>query len=510
MAELVDALVLGTSRAIGEGSSPFRPTIKIMKVTIENKKGLQKDLKVFIDKKTISGYMNERYDEIRKDAVIKGFRPGKVPTEILKRQFGKAVYGEVIDKVLKDTTSRALEENKIKPAGQPKIDLKSFGEGKDLEYIISVTELPKIDVSSLNKIQIDDYELKIDNSETDKRISQIAKSQNNFKDADEKYNAKTSDLVVFDYKATVDGNDFEGNEGKNTQLVLGKDLFIKGFDKQLEGVKKNDTKKVEVNLPENYPKKELINKKAIFNCKIISVKNPEEVKINDDFAKTLGAKDLNNLKELISNQINEEFKNSLDLITKKQILEQIEKEKLDDLPQNLIEQEVQILSQGMKEDELKDNKKSIEKKAQKRIKSGLILNAFGEKNNIKVSQEEVNTEIQKQLRMMPGQEKMVKEYYEKNPSAIDGIRGSIYEDKIINEIKKTAKVNKKSISISEAEKILKAENEKNLKEQEKLAKQSINEKKLEAKKKTVSKKTSPKNPKSTLKKKAQTKKVSKK
>ena len=478
-----------------------------MKVTVENKKGLQKDLKVFIDKKTISGYMDEKYDEIRKDVVLKGFRPGKVPTEILKRQFGKAVYGEVIDKVLKDTTTKALEENKIKPAGQPKIDLKSFGEGKDLEYIITVTELPNIDVSSINKIKVDDYEVKIDNTETDKRIDQIAKNQNNFKEADEKYAAKTKDLVAFDYKATVDGNDFEGNEGKNTQLVLGKDLFIKGFDKQLEGVKKNDTKKVEVNLPENFPKKELINKKAVFDCKINSVKTPEDVKINDDFAKTLGATDLNNLKELISKQINDEFKNSLDLISKKQILEQIEKQKLDDLPQNLIEQEVQILSQGMKEDELKKNKKSLEEQAQKRIKTGLILNAFGEKNNIKVSQDEVNAEIQKQFRMMPGQEKMVKEYYEKNPSAIDSIRGSIYEEKIINEIKKSAKVNKKQISKDEAEKILKAENEKNLKEQEKLAKQSTDEKKTKVKenKETVSKK-----PKTPAKKKVQAKKVSKK
>ncbi len=478
-----------------------------MKVTVENKKGLQKDLKVFIDKKTISGYMDEKYDEIRKDVVLKGFRPGKVPTEILKRQFGKAVYGEVIDKVLKDTTTKALEENKIKPAGQPKIDLKSFGEGKDLEYIITVTELPNIDVSSINKIKVDDYEVKIDNIETDKRIDQIAKSQNNFKEVDEKYAAKTKDLVAFDYKATVDGNDFEGNEGKNTQLVLGKDLFIKGFDKQLEGVKKNDSKKVEVNLPENFPKKELINKKAVFECKINSVKTPEDVKINDDFAKTLGATDLNNLKELISKQINDEFKNSLDLITKKQILEQIEKQKLDDLPQNLIEQEVQILSQGMKEDELKKNKKSLEEQAQKRIKTGLILNAFGEKNNIKVSQDEVNAEIQKQFRMMPGQEKMVKEYYEKNPSAIDGIRGSIYEEKIINEIKKSAKVNKKQISKNEAEKILKAENEKNLKEQEKLTKQSTDEKKTKVKenKETVSKK-----PKTPTKKKVQAKKVSKK
>ena len=440
-----------------------------MKVTVENKKDLEKDIKIFIDKETISGHLEKKYEEIKKDVVLKGFRPGKVPTEVLKRQFGKAVYGEVIDKILKETTTKVLEENKIKPAGQPKIDLKSFGEGKDLEYIISVIELPNVEISSLKNIKVEEYVVKINPKETDKRIEQIAKTQSNFKDANESYESKNNDLVVFDYKATVEGKDFKGNEGKGTQLVLGKDLFIKGFDKQLIGVKKNDNKKVEVILPENFPEKELVNKKAVFDCNISAVKNPEDIKINDDFAKTLGAKDLNNLKELISKQINDEFKNSLDMISKKQILEQVEKQKIENLPKNLIEQEVKILSQGMKEEELKKNKKSLEEQAKKRIKTGLILNAYGEKNNIKVSQTEINLEIEKQFKMMPGQEKMVKDYYEQNPSAIDGIRGSIYEEKIINQIKEDSEVIKKEISKEEAEKILKEENEKNIKEQEKLS-----------------------------------------
>ncbi len=489
-----------------------------MKVTIENKKGLEKDIKVFIDKKTISGYLEEKYEEIKKDVVLKGFRPGKVPTEILKRQFGKAVYGEVIDKVLKDTTTKALEDNKIKPAGQPKIDLKSFGEGKDLEYTISVTELPSVEVGSLKDLKVDEYVVKIDPKETDKRIDQIAKTQKNFKDAGENYAAKVGDLVIFDYKATVDGKDFKGNEGKNTQLELGKDLFIKGFDKQLEGVKNKQDKKVEVKLPENFPEKDVASKSAVFECKITAVKKPEETKIDDNFAKNLGAKDLNNLKELISKQINDEFKNSLEMISKKQILEQIEKQKLDQLPANLIEQEVNILAQGMKEEEKKKNMKYFEEQAKKRIKTGLILNAFGEKNKIKVSQEELNAEIQKQFRMMPGQEKMVKEYYEKNPGAIESLRGSIYEEKIISELKKTAKVNKKEINKEEAEKILKEENEKNLKEQEKLAKLSeganakVKEKKEVKSEDKKEKKTAKpiKAPKKVTKKTKSTKKVSKK
>ena len=426
-----------------------------MKVTVENKKGLNKDLKIFIDKETMNSYMDEKYEEIKGTVNLKGFRPGKVPKEILKRQFGKAVFGEVLDKVLKDTSTKALEENKIKPAGQPKLDLKTYGEDKELEYVLSVTELPKVEIKSLENIKFDEYTVKIDDSETDKRIKDIAKNQPNFKEGAADTKAKEGDLVALDYKATIDGKDFKGSEGKNTQLTLGKDLFLKGFDKQLIGVKKDDEKVVEATLPENYPEKELVNKKAKFNCKILSVKQPQEVKIDDDFAKNLGAKDLKDLKALISKQINDEYKNSLDQLSKNQILKEIEKIKVEEVPGNLVEEEVKILSQGMSEDEAKKNKKSFEEKAKTRIKTGLILNEFGEKNQIKVSEQEIQAEVQKQLRMMPGQEKMVMDFYQKNPSALASLRGTVYEEKILNLIKEKGKPNKKEISKDEAEKILK-------------------------------------------------------
>ena len=426
-----------------------------MKVTVENKKGLNKDIKVFIDKKTMDSYMDEKYEEIKATVNLKGFRPGKVPKEILKKQFGKAIFGEVLDKVLKNTSTKALEENKIKPAGQPKLDLKTYGEDKELEYVISVTELPKVELKSVQNIKFDEYSVKIDEKETDKRIKEIAKSQNNFKDVADDVKASNENLVVFDYKATIDGKDFQGGEGKNTQLILGKDLFIKGFDKQLIGVKKNDEKVVEATLPENYPQKEFANKKAKFNCKIIAVRKSEDVTINDEFAKNLGAKDLADLKTLITKQINDEYKNSLGRISKNQILKEIESFKVDEIPENLIEEEVKVLSQGMNEEDAKKNKKNFESVAKKRIKVGLILNEFGEQNKISVTEQEVQAEVQKQLRMMPGQEKMVMEFYQKNPSALASLKGTVYEEKIIEEIKKKAKPNKKEISKDEAEKILK-------------------------------------------------------
>ena len=474
-----------------------------MKVTVENKKGLNKDLKIFIDKKTMNSHMDEKYEEIKGTVNIKGFRPGKVPREILKRQFGQAIFSEVLDKVLKDSSTKALEENKIKPAGQPKLDLKTYGEDKDLEYVISVTEMPKVEVKPIENIKFDDYSVKIDEKETDNRIKEIAKNQPSFKDATDDYKAKEGDLVVFDYTATVEGKPFKGSEGKNTQLTLGKDLFLKGFDKQLVGVKKGDEKIVKAILPENFPEKNLINKSAEFSCKILAVKNPEDVKINDEFAKNLGAKDLKDLKSLISKQINDEYKNSLDRLSKSQILKELEKIIVKEIPENLIEEEVKILSQGMSEEDAKKSKTNFEEIAKKRIKVGLILNEFGEQNKIKVTEQELQAEVQKQIRMMPGQEKMVMDFYQKNPSAIASLRGTVYEDKIINLIKEKAQSNKKEISKDEAEKILKQSQNQEQGNIDKNKQEKKPSKKVEAKKPIVKKAKS----KTPLKK---TKKVSKK
>ena len=477
-----------------------------MKVTVENKKGLNKDLKIFVDKKTMNSYMDERFEEIKSSVNLKGFRPGKVPREILKRQFGKAVFSEVLDKVLKETSSKALEQNKIKPAGQPKLDLKIYGEDKDLEYVISVTELPKVDIKSIENIKFDEYIVKIDQEETDKRIKDIAKNQPNFKDATDDAKAKEGDLVIFDYTATVDNKPFKGGEGKNTQLTLGKDLFLKGFDNQLIGVKKDDEKTVEAILPENFPEKDLVNKKAKFKCKITSIKNPEDVKIDDQFAKNLGAKDLNDLKLLISKQINDEYKNSLDRLTKNQILKEIEKIKVNEIPDNLLEDEIKILSQGMNEEDTKKSRKNFEEVAKKRIKVGLILNEFGEQNQVKVTEQELQAEVQKQIRMMPGQEKMVMDFYKKNPSALSSLRGTVYEEKILNLVKQKAKSNKKEISKNEAEKILKDSQKQQLDQE--LTAHRKSKKKIEEKKLTENK--SPSKAKKTKSLPKKTKKVSKK
>ena len=402
-----------------------------MKVEVKSKKGLRTILSVIVDKKNIQTKMDERLKELQKEVALKGFRPGKVPPEVIKSQFGKSIYGEVVDKILRETTTKAIDEKKLKVAGQPKIDLKQFGEGKDLNYELQIDCLPSVTLKSFDKFKATSFKVKIEDKIIDEKLKEIANQNKQFEDKNENEKAINGDQVTFDYSATVDGNKFEGSEGKGVQLELGKDLFLKGFDEQLIGVKKNDTKILDATLPANHPKKELANKKTKFECKILNVKKPKASKIDDEFAKLMGAKDIKDLKSLIEKQISGQYSQALNSITKKEILDQIEKNHQVDLPQNLIDQEISIMTQNLKPEDKEKHKSNNEKLAKSRIKLGLLLNEYGEKNNLKVSDDEVRNEIQKQIKGMPGQEKMVLEYYQKNPSASQSLKGSLYEEKII-------------------------------------------------------------------------------
>jgi len=425
-----------------------------MKVEIKSKKGLRTILSVIVDKKNIQTKMNERLKELQKEVALKGFRPGKVPPEVIKSQFGKSIYGEVVDKILRETTTKAIEEKKLKVAGQPKIDLKQFGEGKDLNYELQIDCLPSVTLKNFEKFKATSFKVKIEDKIIEEKLKEIANQNKLFEDKNENEKAINGDQVTFDYSATVDGIKFDGSEGKGVQLELGKELFLKGFDKQLVGVKKNDTKILDALLPANHPKKELANKNTKFECKILNVKKPKASKIDDDFAKLMGAKDIKDLKSLIEKQISGQYSQALNSITKKEILDQIEKNHQVDLPQNLIDQEISIMTQNLKIEEKEKHKSNNEKLAKSRIKLGLLLNEYGEKNNLKVSDDEVRNEIQKQIKGMPGQEKMVLEYYQKNPSASQSLKGSLYEEKIIELIKSKINLTSKEINTKEAENII--------------------------------------------------------
>ncbi len=428
-----------------------------MKVQVQSKKGLKTTLSIIVDKDEIKKKLDQRLLELQNEIDLKGFRKGKVPPLVIKNQFGKAIYGDIIDKVLKESTTKAIQDKKLKIAGQPKIDLKTFGEGKDLNFELQLDLLPEIKLQSFEKYKASDYSVKVSKEILDERLVNLSNEYKSFEDKKDDSKSELGDQVIFDYEAKVDDKEFEGGKGKGVTIELGKDLFLQGFDKQLVGVKKKEKKKVISILPKNHPKKELANKEAIFECEIINVKNSKKNKLDDDFAKKLGAKDLLDLTEKVKNQITEQYNIALNSIFKKEILDQLEKNHKVEVPQNLIDNELKTISDKPNSN---GENKSIES-VKKRITLGLILNEYGETNKIKVTEDEIKSEIQKQVKSMPGQEKFVFEYYQKNPSATQHLQSTLYEEKIIKFIKSKIKLTKKELTIKEAEKLITSFNEKN-------------------------------------------------
>ena len=425
-----------------------------MKVDLQTKKGLKAVLNVFVDKKSIQEKMEQRLKELKNEVNLKGFRPGKVPPDLIKKQFGKAIYGEVLDKILKETSSEAILQKKIKIAGQPRIDLKSFGEGKDLNYEIQVDTLPEISLKSPKNYKADEYEIMVGKKNIDKKIKEIVSQHKDFQVKKDNSTAQNGDQITFDYTIKVNNKEIENGKGKGIQLEIGKDLFIKGFDKQLIGTKKNQKKIVKTTLPGNYPNKEFANKDAIFECDVINLKEQKKSELNDDFAKQLGAKDIKDLEIMVEKQIKFQYKQALEAITKKQILDQLDKSHAVDLPKNLVENEINNMTQNLNPEDKEKFKLENEKRAKSRIKLGLLLNEYGEKNNLKVSDIEIQNEINKQVKTMPGQEQLVLDYYKKNPMATQSIKGSMYEEKIINLIKSKMQISKKKLSVEEADKLI--------------------------------------------------------
>jgi trigger factor len=447
-----------------------------MKVTVSETKGLKTNLNVLVKKQEIDKKIEERVVELQKTVNIKGFRPGKAPINLLKKQFAQALYGEVLEKILQDNTYQALNDNKIKPASQPKIEIKSSGEDKDLEYTISVEKTPDIKKIELEKINLTDYKLKIEKKDLEERINLLAEGQKKYINKNEGEKSIKGDLVVFDFEATVNGKAFDGNKGEKVQIILGKELFIKGFDEQILGCKANEKVNVKINLPENYPNKELANKTAIFNCKILDVKKSESVVIDDQFAKNLGAKDLSDLKILLEKQLSKEQSSITETIVRKEILDYLDENCKFDLPEDLVKNEQEIVKHSFIHEKAhkdephddhkhghdhsnikltKEEEEDILDISRRRVKLALVLNQIGEDYKIQVTTQELQQELQKQMSMYPGQEKQIRDYYQKNPSEITRLRGPIYEDKIVELVKSKAKVIVKEVNKKELEQLVK-------------------------------------------------------
>ena len=432
--------------------------------SVETVEGLSRTYKVNVPKADLQKRFDERIEEIRPQMNLKGFRPGKVPASHVKKMFGKDIMGEVVQALVQETSQKAIEDADVRPAGQPEMKMESDMEkvlagDEDLAYEMNVDVMPDFEPVDIKKLSITKPVAEIGDSEIDERLSQIAEANPKYEKRAKTAKAREKDAVVIDFLGKLDGEPFEGGAAEEHTLVLGSNSFIPGFEDQLIGSKAGEEKDVTVTFPENYQAEHLAGKEAVFEVKVHEVRAAKTPDIDDEFAKGLGLDDLAKLKELVTEQIQNEFGGASRAKAKRNLLDALDDKHDFDLPPKMVDQEFnQIWQQlqaemdagrtaeedkGKSEDELKDEYRKI---AERRVRLGLVLAEIGRIAEVQISEQEVQQALIREARNFPGQARQVIEFFQKDPNAMAQLRAPIYEDKVVDHILETAKVKEETIS----------------------------------------------------------------
>lgn len=432
-----------------------------MQVTETSSEGLRREYSVVVPKEDIDGRMNERLVEVGGSVSVPGFRPGKVPMPVLKQRYGQAVRGEILEQTIQDTIQRALEEKDIRPAMEPKIDLVTFEEGVDLEYKLTVEVIPEIDPIDFGSIELERLTADIPDDDVEQSINRLAEQQKTFA-AEDGRAAENGDQVVMNFVGRIDGEAFDGGSADGMELELGSGRFIPGFEDQLVGAKAGDKKEVNVTFPDDYQAENLKSKAAVFDVEVTEVRTPAAVEINEEFATSMGAENLDALKTMVREQIGGEYTQVSRGRLKRELLDQLSDQADFEVPPTMLQEEFDNIwkqleeakendrldedDKGKSDDELRERYEEI---AARRIRLGLLLSEIGRANNLTVSQDDLNRAMAEQAQRFPGQEAMVMQYYQENPQAMQELQAPIFEEKIIDYILELAKVTDRKVSTEE-------------------------------------------------------------
>lgn len=403
-----------------------------------------------------------KLEDVRKEAKIQGFRPGQAPINLIKSKYENAVKGEVLDDLIQHHTEKTLADNKIRPALRPKVEITQFEDGKDIEFKIDVEALPEIKPADFKAIEIQKLVAEATDTEIEKALEKLAAAKKTTEVVDEKRDTKTGDVIVIDFTGTIDGEEFKGGKGKDYYLDLGSNTFIPGFEEQLTGHKIGETVDVNVTFPENYHAKELAGKKALFKVDIKELRRFKTPEINDEFAKLFGSDSLEKLKEMIKTELDKEYKNVSRMHTKRALLDALAEAHSFDVPQGMVDLEFDSIwkqfEEAKKADQLdeeekakseEDLKKEYRAIAERRVRLGLLLAEVANENKITLSQDDLTQAVMAEARRYPGQEKIVFEYYQKNPQALDALKAPLFEEKVVDYILSIVKLNEKKLSAEE-------------------------------------------------------------
>ncbi|MCS0496102.1 trigger factor [Ancylobacter sp. MQZ15Z-1] len=430
-----------------------------MQVTELLAEGLKREYRVVLPAAELDAKANERLNEMKDKVRLNGFRPGKVPVAHLKRMYGKSVLAEVIDQAVNEANGQIVEEHGFKLALQPKIELpqdegavNEVLEGKaDLSYTVGLEVLPSIELGDFKSIELDKPVLAVTDAEVDEMVNRIAEGNRPY--SAKEGAAENGDRVTVAFVGTIDGEKFEGGSGEDIPVVIGSNTFIPGFEEQLVGIKADETRTVNVTFPENYQAANLAGKAASFEVTAKTIEAPGEVKLDDEFAKTLGMDSLDALKEQVKSRIAQEHNAQSRAKVKRKLLDVLDTMHQFDVPPTLAEQEFEGIW-GSVTSEMEQQKRTFEDEgttqeaaradyetiAKRRVRLGLVLAEIGEKNDIQVSDDEVTRAVVERARQFPGQEQQVWEFYRKNAQALASLRAPIFEEKVVDFLLELAKV----------------------------------------------------------------------
>lgn len=439
-----------------------------MQATQKKHDGLSYEYEVKIPAKDLDAKVDAKLQSYSGQIRMPGFRPGKVPMKLLKQKHGSAVLGEVIEEAVQETTQKLLEDNKIRPALQPKIEIdKEYAEGKDLKYSIAIESLPEFKIMDMKGLKLEKPVADVEDKEIDDALEKIAANRRSSTPITGKRGAKKGDIVNIDFHGRLasdpepeDEHDHRrpGMHAHGHMLELGSNSFIPGFEDQLVGVKAGDALDVKVTFPKDYHAKDLAGEDAIFGVRVHEIREPSETKIDDEFAKSLGLDDIKALRNAVREQLQSEYDQQSRLNLKKSILDILDEKHDFDVPAGMIQMEnEQIMRQieaekqqaGSTEDLTEEEKEELEEIAVRRVKLGLILADIGRNNNIQVSDAELQQAVIREAQKYPGQEKQVFDYYAKNRNALESLRAPLFEEKTIDYIIELADVKEKKVSVDE-------------------------------------------------------------
>ncbi|MBE1292987.1 MAG: trigger factor [Rhodobacteraceae bacterium] len=440
-----------------------------MQVTETLNEGLKRGYTIKVEASELEATVNDKLKEAQPEIEMKGFRKGKVPMPLLKKQFGERLMGEAMQETIDGAMNKHFEESGDRPAMQPKVEMKdgeNWKPGDDVEVEMSYEALPEIPEVDLKGIKLEKMVVKAAEADVDEALANLAETAQDFKARKKGSKAKDGDQVVMDFVGRIDGEAFDGGAGEEFPLVLGSGQFIPGFEEQLVGVKAGEEKDVTVTFPEEYGAENLAGKEAVFSCTIKEVKEPVAAEINDELATKFGAEDLAALKTQVSERLEGEYAGAARAVTKRALLDALDGLVSFDLPPSLVEAEAGQIAHQLWHEENPEveghDHPEIEpteehnKLAERRVRLGLLLAELGQKAEVEVTDAEMTQAIMNQARQYPGQERQFFEFIQQNQQMQQQLRAPIFEDKVVDYVFELAEMTEKEVSKDDLQKAVEA------------------------------------------------------